>query len=253
MRSRRAGVYTLLLLSILTASLRAQAPAQPATANTVDRGVINGAPYYIEIPAEWNKGLVMYAHGYAVASDKPRSQEYMPPKALRDVFLSRGFAFAASDYSVAGLGSQGSHRGHRSAAPLLRGEARRAGRDLHHRPFDGRPHHDGDHRAISRGLSGRDADVWSAGGGGRFPQHRPLRHAGDVRGALSGHHRFTVRAQRRDGQQGESGGRGGPGARVEVRAALRPHGRAAARRARPLPPDRRRAEETCRRRAVRQS
>ena len=153
----------------------------------------------------------------------------------------------------AGLGGQGSHRGPRSAAPLLLVEARRAGRDLHHRTFDGRPHHDGDHRALSRGLSRRDADVRSAGGGGRLPQHRPLRHAGDVRGALSGHHRFTVRAQRRDGEQGEGGGRRGPGARVEVRAAVRPHGRAAARRARPLPPDRRRAEETCRRRAVRQS
>ena len=102
MASRRVGVHVLLLLSVLAASLRAQAPAQPAPATTVDRGVINGAPYYIEIPAQWNKGLVLYAHGYAVASDKPRSQEYTPPKALRDVFLSRGFAFAASDYSVQG-------------------------------------------------------------------------------------------------------------------------------------------------------
>jgi pimeloyl-ACP methyl ester carboxylesterase len=102
MRFRRAGVYSLLLLCLLTAPLRAQPPAQPAPATTVDRGVINGAPYYIEIPAQWNKGLVMYAHGYAVASDTPRSQEYMPPKTLRDVFLARGFAFAASDYSAQG-------------------------------------------------------------------------------------------------------------------------------------------------------
>jgi pimeloyl-ACP methyl ester carboxylesterase len=102
MSSRRVGVHILLLLSVLTAPLRAQTPAQPATANTVDRGVINGAPYYIEIPGTWNKGLVLYTHGYAVAGEKPRSQEFTPPKALRDVFLARGFAFAASDYSVQG-------------------------------------------------------------------------------------------------------------------------------------------------------
>ena len=96
MSLRRVGVHALLLLAVLATPLRAQAPAQPAPANVVDRGVINSAPYYIEIPAQWNKGLVLYTHGYAVASDKPRSQEYAPPKALRDVFLSRGFAFASS-------------------------------------------------------------------------------------------------------------------------------------------------------------
>ncbi len=44
----------------------------------------------------------MYTHGYAVASDKPPKPGVQPPKPLRDVFLSRGFAFAASDYSVQG-------------------------------------------------------------------------------------------------------------------------------------------------------
>ncbi len=87
---------------VLVAPLRAQTSQQPAPANTVDKGVINGAPYYIEIPEKWNKGLVVYTHGYAVASGKPRSQDFTPPKSLRDVFLSRGFAFAASDYSTQG-------------------------------------------------------------------------------------------------------------------------------------------------------
>ena len=43
-------------LLVLSAPLGAQTPAQPARANTVDTGVINGAPYYIEIPAQWNQG-----------------------------------------------------------------------------------------------------------------------------------------------------------------------------------------------------
>ncbi len=57
---------------------------------------------YIEIPGQWNKGLVLYAHGYTLAGAKPPSHDSPRMKALRDAFLSRGFAFAASDYSVQG-------------------------------------------------------------------------------------------------------------------------------------------------------
>ena len=102
MSVRRFGVHAWLLLSALTVPLRAQPPASPAPANTVDAGVINGAPYYIEIPTQWNKGLVLYAHGYTLAGDKPPRHDGRGMKALRDAFLSRGFAFAASDYSVQG-------------------------------------------------------------------------------------------------------------------------------------------------------
>ena len=89
-------------LFVLSASLRAQTPAQPSRANTVDTGVINGAPYYIEIPAQWNKGLVLYAHGYTVVGSRPPAQDSPRMNGVRDAFLSRGFAFAASDYSVQG-------------------------------------------------------------------------------------------------------------------------------------------------------
>lgn len=102
MSSWRSGVYALLLSSVLTAPLRAQPPAPSAGANIVDTGVINGAAYYIEIPSQWNKGLVLYAHGYTLVGEKPPSQDSPRMKALRDAFLSRGFAFAASDYSVQG-------------------------------------------------------------------------------------------------------------------------------------------------------
>jgi pimeloyl-ACP methyl ester carboxylesterase len=102
MALRRVCVTGLVLLNVLPALLGARTSEQPAPASTVDRGVINGAPYYIEIPGNWNNGLVVFTHGYAIASGKPRSQEFTPPKALRDVFLSRGFAFAASAYSTQG-------------------------------------------------------------------------------------------------------------------------------------------------------
>jgi pimeloyl-ACP methyl ester carboxylesterase len=102
MMSRQVRVTVLLLLSALVAPVRAQTPEPPARANIVDRGAINGAPYYIEIPAQWNKGLVLYTHGYTVFGTQPPSQDSPRMKALRDAFLTRGFAFAASDYSVQG-------------------------------------------------------------------------------------------------------------------------------------------------------
>jgi pimeloyl-ACP methyl ester carboxylesterase len=102
MISRRACVNVLLLMPVLVATFHAQTLEQAPRAGTVDTGVINGAAYYIEIPTQWNKGLVMYTHGYTVAGSRPPNPDSPRMKALRDVFLSRGFAFAASDYRAQG-------------------------------------------------------------------------------------------------------------------------------------------------------
>lgn len=58
-------------------------------------GVHNGAGYRIEVPADWNGELVMWAHGYRgtgleLTVDNPPLREYL---------LARGFAWAASSYS----------------------------------------------------------------------------------------------------------------------------------------------------------
>lgn len=93
----------LALALLLLAAAQAPAEAQNAPAATkVERGTINGAPFYIEVPANWNRGLVMYTHGYTVAGDKPPDHASARVRAFHDVFLSRGFAFAASDYGVQG-------------------------------------------------------------------------------------------------------------------------------------------------------
>ena len=102
MISRRAFISVVLLMSALVARLFAQTPEPAARASTIDKGVINGAAFYIEIPAEWNRGLVLYTHGYTIAGARPPNQDSPRMKGVRDVFLSRGFAFAASDYSVQG-------------------------------------------------------------------------------------------------------------------------------------------------------
>ena len=96
MRVRLAATL-LLIAGTLSASAR-QSPA----ATTVETGVIEGAAYYIEIPANWNKGLVLYTHGYTPRGDRPPDHKAPGLKAFHEAYLSRGFAFAASDYRVQG-------------------------------------------------------------------------------------------------------------------------------------------------------
>ena len=90
---------TALLIWLIVSPVH-QMQARQATTNTVDIGVLAGAPYYIEIPARWNKGLVLYTHGYTPEGGKP--PQPTSAQVFREIFLSRGFAFAASDYSRQG-------------------------------------------------------------------------------------------------------------------------------------------------------
>ena len=97
-RVAKAALLTWLILAPVHQALA----GQTATTNTVDIGVLAGAPYYIEIPVKWNKGLVLYTHGYTPEGAKPPQHTSAQHRAFREVFLSRGFAFAASDYSSQG-------------------------------------------------------------------------------------------------------------------------------------------------------
>ena len=94
----------IVLVTVLLCCGAAATPlhAQPAPTSTVETGTINGAPFRIELPANWNKGLVLYAHGYTPVGSKPPDPDSPRMKAVREVFLSRGFAFAQSDYSAQG-------------------------------------------------------------------------------------------------------------------------------------------------------
>jgi len=100
MVAMRAAVAAFVLL-LLHGPMLAQTAA-PQSANTVETGSINGARFYIEVPKQWNKGLVLYAHGYTVQGSTPPDHASPRMKSFADVFLSRGFAFAASDYSRQG-------------------------------------------------------------------------------------------------------------------------------------------------------
>src|SRR5580765_1923727 len=58
-------------------------------------GVLGGASYQIEVPANWNGKLVMYAHGYAGTG----ASLNVGPPTIRRYLVQNGYAWAASSYS----------------------------------------------------------------------------------------------------------------------------------------------------------
>ena len=93
------------IAAMLVIALFVWAPSPQRAANSeaqVEAGQLNGAAFRIEIPAAWNKGLVMYCHGYEFTGTPPPDWNDPQAKHLREVFLSRGFAFAQSAYSTKG-------------------------------------------------------------------------------------------------------------------------------------------------------
>lgn len=70
-------------------------------------GVHQGATFRIEVPAMWNGGLVLYAHGLRGDCVEPGDpacelRPSSPSLFLRTMLTTRGFAWAASSYSTAG-------------------------------------------------------------------------------------------------------------------------------------------------------
>lgn len=75
----------------------AAAPGDAVDVSTTSRwaGVMGGAAYRVEVPANWNGKLVMYAHGYAgtgntLAVTNPSIRRYL---------IQNGYAWAASSYT----------------------------------------------------------------------------------------------------------------------------------------------------------
>jgi len=95
---------TVIAALLVTLSLLGAPNAQPASNTEAqnETGQLNGATFRIEVPAAWNKGLVMYCHGYEFTGTPPLNWNDTQSKSLRDVFLSRGYAFAQSAYSTKG-------------------------------------------------------------------------------------------------------------------------------------------------------
>ena len=66
-------------------------------------GEIDGAPYRIVVPANWNGTLLVYGHGYRDKADHPgevdnRNADIAPSAALVPVLLAQGYALSGSAY-----------------------------------------------------------------------------------------------------------------------------------------------------------
>ncbi len=66
-------------------------------------GEINGAPYRIVVPANWNGTLLVYGHGYRDKADHPgevdnRNADIAPNAALVPILLAQGYALSGSAY-----------------------------------------------------------------------------------------------------------------------------------------------------------
>jgi pimeloyl-ACP methyl ester carboxylesterase len=71
----------------------------PLPGASADFGRLGGAAYQIEIPDEWNGGLVMWMHGFG----EFEPQANVAPPDFRRYLTANGYAWAASSYSTTSL------------------------------------------------------------------------------------------------------------------------------------------------------
>ncbi|MFI9756591.1 hypothetical protein ACIHFB_01480 [Streptomyces sp. NPDC051963] len=67
-------------------------------------GVIDGAPYRIEMPERWNGTLVLYSHGYYLKDFLPEKVALTVHDTTESWLLRHGYALAASEYKNRGIG-----------------------------------------------------------------------------------------------------------------------------------------------------
>ncbi|HMA10893.1 MAG TPA: alpha/beta hydrolase [Steroidobacteraceae bacterium] len=85
------------LIAMLTAASLAAGAAQPGGARHIDGLHAGGARWAIDVPADWNGTLLLYARGYGSGPiDQPPETA---PRGIRDELLRKGYALGASNYS----------------------------------------------------------------------------------------------------------------------------------------------------------
>ena len=75
-------------------------PTPPPIPVQTEIGKIDGASFRIDIPKNWNHGLVLYFHGYQ-PTPQTFDPKYPPTRVLQEI-LNRGYAVARSGYAVGG-------------------------------------------------------------------------------------------------------------------------------------------------------
>lgn len=88
---------SLMILAVVVSAFGCASTPKRMKLPIQETGINNGAEYRIDIPENWNRGLVMYAHGYTVAGREPEFNE-----AMVEVANGLGLAIAQSKYSRQG-------------------------------------------------------------------------------------------------------------------------------------------------------
>ena len=100
-----AGAFLLSGSPVLAAQKPEEEPQVVRTGGaTTEVGVLNGAEYRIDVPAEWNGSLVVYFHGYAEHGATFHIAEHLRPDL--ESFTDRHYAVVQSAYSEAGWAVQ---------------------------------------------------------------------------------------------------------------------------------------------------
>lgn len=104
MKMKKTALIGLVVVLLLFGIQPSQA-VTPAQGQQLDlEGTLNGAPYKIRVPAQWNGILLVFAHGYRDKADHPgetdnRTAEAAPGGTpFENVLLSRGYAVAGSAF-----------------------------------------------------------------------------------------------------------------------------------------------------------
>jgi len=93
------SLLVLLVSALGFISSDANAEWEKSNGAVIETGMQKKAAYRIDIPADWNHGIVLFYHGYYV--DKPGFDK-QPLDKLKQSFVDRGFALLQSDYSESG-------------------------------------------------------------------------------------------------------------------------------------------------------
>jgi pimeloyl-ACP methyl ester carboxylesterase len=90
-------------MKLIVTALFCAAVCSAAAGHKTEIGEINGAKFRIDIPDNWNGGLVIYCHGYN-AEAVSYTDAKLPP--VLDVFTAQGYALAQSGYAAGGWAVQ---------------------------------------------------------------------------------------------------------------------------------------------------
>ncbi|MBB4905028.1 prolyl oligopeptidase family serine peptidase [Actinophytocola algeriensis] len=86
-----------LLAATLVAGLLSPAEAPSHVEGTLP----GGATYVLDVPADWNRTVLLYSHGYT-PDGAPNPAQNAPNAAVRSALLARGYALAGSSYRDTG-------------------------------------------------------------------------------------------------------------------------------------------------------